>query len=201
MSTKIETLNGHFADPLNMAPEDVRITDIAHALSMQCRFSGYTSRHYSVAEHSVYVATIVAMVLSDLWGWNDWRRVLDAPKHRTTVRQALLHDATEAYLIDMPSPLKRAFPDYRAAEKRLWTVITGVFDVPDEMHETVKTADGRLCTTEKLALLGPVVTEEEWGAFMREFPPYTGRWDIIDRYEVKPSLARRRFLDFYDMVK
>lgn len=195
MSTKIETLNGHFADPLDMNPDDVRIEDIAYALSMQCRFSGYTSRHYSVAEHSVYVARIVEQRVAATANPTLWR----AKKMWT--RQALLHDATEAYLLDMPSPLKRAFPDYRAAEKRLWEVIALKFDVPVTLHPFVKEADGRLCTTEKLTLLGPVVTEQEWGQFMRDFPPYVDAENIIDRYDVQPKQARRRFLDMFDQVK
>jgi len=194
LSSKIETLNGHFADPLNMDPDDLRIGDIAHALAHTCRFSGYTSRHYSVAEHSVYVARIVATRLATETLYPAWAE-------REIIRQALLHDATEAYLIDMPSPIKRAFPEYRAAEKRLWEVIAKKFDVPVEMHPFVKDADGRICTTEKLALLGPVTTEEEWGQFMRDFPPYTGAEDIIDRYAVQPAQARRRFLDMFDQVK
>lgn len=201
MSSKIETLNGHFVDPLNMDPADVRIEDIAHALSMQCRFSGYVSRPYSVAEHSVYVARLTAMTLAQRWGFQHWRDVLANPKHKTTVRQALLHDATEAYLVDLPSPLKRHFPEFRAAEHKLWAVLAGVFNVPEDMHALVKEVDGRICTTEKLALLGPAMTEEEWGAFFRTFPPYEGVWDIIDRYEVGWRQARRRFIDFYELVR
>lgn len=199
-SSKIETLNGHFVDPLNAAPEDIRIEDIAHALSLANRFSGYTSRPYSVAEHSVYVARLVAMRIEAAGGG-----LIDgAGRFRDTkamVRQALLHDATEAYLIDMPSPIKREFPNYRAAEKRLWAVIAARFDVPVEMHSFVKEADGRLLTTEKLALLGPATPENEWGAYFRDYPPYSGAHDIIDRYDVSWRSVRRRFLDFWQNVK
>ena len=45
--------------PLDPRPEDVRIEDIAHALSMQCRFAGHCDRFYSVAEHSIRVADLV----------------------------------------------------------------------------------------------------------------------------------------------
>lgn len=195
MSSRIETLNGHFVDPLNMDPSDLRIEDIAHALSMQCRFNGYTQRHYSVAEHSVYVARIVEARIAKSANYTLHNGI------KTWVRQALLHDATEAYLMDLPSPLKRHFPEFRAAEEHLWSVIALHFNVPVKLHPFVKEADGRICMTEKLALLGPVVTEEVWGQFMRDFPPYTGDEDIIDRYAVQPAQARRRFLDMWDQVK
>lgn len=201
MSSKIETLNGHFVDPLNMDPADVRIEDIAHALSLQNRFNGYTSRPYSVAEHSVNVATLTAMRLDRLWGLSGWRKVCENPKHRITLRQALLHDATEAYLPDMTYPVKQHMPEFQAAEDRLWTVIAGVFQVPVEINATIKIIDKRLATTEKDYLLSNGSALEVWGDYRARFPAFEGRFDIIDRYEVKPSLARRRFLDFYNLVR
>jgi len=201
VSNRIEVLNQRFIDPLNPDPADVKIKDIAHALSNQCRFNGYPSRHYSVAEHSVYVARLVAMNLSKQFGFNDWRRVLTSPVHRRTVRQALLHDATEAYLFDMPAPLKKAFPNYVEAEERLWTVIAEVFKVDADMHPLVKEVDKRLCSTEKLILMSDFIPGgPEWADHFTRYPPYAGTWDIVDRYDVQPSQARRRFLDFFDQV-
>lgn len=200
-STEIETLDGRFVDPLDADPATIDIFDIAHALSQACRFSGYTRRHYSVAEHSVNVARLVAMRLKAQWGFHDIWSVMAHPNHKITVRQALLHDATEAYLIDMPSPVKRAFPDYRAAEKRLWAVIARKFAVPEALHVFVAEADGRICTTEKTILLTPDLSVPQWAQFARDFPPYEGAWDIVDRYPVDPKQARRRFLDLWDKVK
>lgn len=204
MSSKLETLNARFVDPLAPNPDDIVITDIAHALSHQCRFNGYTSRHYSVAEHSVYVARLVAKRLESVNPgtlfkpmYGDGNRM----SRQQIIRQALLHDATEAYLLDLPLPLKRHIPQYGNYEKALWRIIAEKFQVPFEMHPLIKEADKRLCSTEKLALLSNHVTEWEWGTFMRDNPPYVGDWDILDRYPVAPGLARRRFLDFYDQVR
>ena len=193
MSSRIEVLHQRFVDPLNPNPADIRIQDIAHALSNQCRFSGYTSRHYSVAEHSVYVAKMVSAHLR-------YKTKVSQQDHNRIVRQALLHDATEAYLVDLPTPIKKHFPEFRAAEKKLWTVIAKVFDVDEEMHPLVKEADGRMCTTEKLALLSDFVSPSEWGKFFTDFPPYTGKDDIIDREVVNLPRARRLFLSHYDKV-
>jgi hypothetical protein len=98
MRPEIATRSGKLVNPFDLQPEDVDVLDIAHALSNTCRWTGHTSRFYSVAEHSVRVAErarellaevghgLRAQLLGTLWG--------------------LLHDAPEAYLVDMPRPLK-----------------------------------------------------------------------------------------------
>lgn len=130
----LETINGRIIDVLNPDPFAIDIFDIAHGLSMQCRFGGHTVRHYSVAEHS----------------W--WVSKLCKPEYAL---QGLLHDATEAYLCDIPTPIKRLLPDYYKVEGGLWEVIANKYGVPVEMHESVKEADARMCITEKLELIGP----------------------------------------------
>lgn len=116
MSTRIQTASGIMFDPLNPKIEDIRIKDIAHALSNQCRFSGHTKRHYSVAEHSVYVSRYTR-VGNELAG--------------------LLHDASEAYLLDIPSPIKQApeFLFYRQAEKRLQDLIYKKYSVVPDWND------------------------------------------------------------------
>lgn len=105
----IETASGLNIDPLNPDPEKICLEDIARALSQICRFSGHSKRFYSVAEHSLHVA------------W--W---LDASgEHPPVVRAGLMHDAAEAYLGDLSSPLKKdeAFAEFRNAEDALMGVI------------------------------------------------------------------------------
>jgi len=111
----IQTFGGRAFWPLDPRPEDVAIGDIAHALAHLCRYGGHTRRFYSVAEHSVLMARAVS------------------PKHRLW---ALLHDASEAYLVDLPRPIKRAIPQYRTAEAA---------EMPEEVH----LADGRILTDER----------------------------------------------------
>lgn len=200
--TFLMMLSGRTLDPLNLTPSDIHIEDIALGLSAQKRFNGQTSRDYSVAEHSVNVATLVAMTLSEQWGFNDWRKVCENPKHRVTLRQALLHDAPEYILPALSYPIKHhpAFSFYREMEDSIWRVIAERFSVPAEMSPLVHTVDKRIATNEKLLLQGDDMPPH-WGDYARKYPAFEGRFDIIDRYEVKPSLARRRFMDFYNLVR
>jgi hypothetical protein len=114
----IETYTGkqlHFLDP---KPEEIDIEDIANALSNECRYGGHTSSFYSVAEHSLLVASIVEADLA---------------------LKALLHDASEAYLRDIASPVKQYLSNYKEMEEKLMRAIWDKFfgegqvrwDVPD----------------------------------------------------------------------
>lgn len=211
MSSAIEVHTGRFVDPLNIRPEDIEIADIAHALAMQCRFSGHTKRHYSVAEHSVLVAQAVELkwfqqeALGENWLVNPevGERTCYGMTKKTLLRQALLHDATEAYCVDLPLPLKRApeLAAFKVVEERIWAAVAAKYDVPVELHPWIKEADRRMCSTEKLALLSDYVSEWEWGEFMRLYPPYTPAEFQPDLdYEITPRQARKRFYDFWDRV-
>lgn len=127
--------------PLDPRLEDIDIVDIAHHLSMQCRFSGATSRHYSVAEHSVRVAQLLREAGCDF----------------QTVLWGLVHDAPEAYLVDLPRPLKQSpeFAEYAAIEARVMRCVCRYASLPYEQPEAVELADRRLLATERRDLLGP----------------------------------------------
>ncbi len=135
----IETYSGRRFRPLSPDSGEIAIGDIAHALSQQCRFSGHTRVHYSVAEHSVRVAELLKKSGCSrevqLWG--------------------LLHDASEAYLVDIPMPLKHteAFAAYRVAEAALMLAICVRFGLPQEEPIDVTVADGVLLATEARDLM------------------------------------------------
>lgn len=130
----IQTYGGGMYFPAWPSFEDVHLTDIAHALSNLCRFGGHCKRFYSVAEHSVWVSYLVP---------------------REHALQALMHDATEAYCVDVPRPLKVQLPNYKEIEERNWYAICIALDIEIEMHPSVKEADNRILLAEQRDLMGP----------------------------------------------
>lgn len=119
----------HLANPM---PWMIQAEDIGLALSRICRFGGHTIAHYSVAQHSYLASMFVP------------------EEHQLT---ALLHDATEAYLGDMVSPLKALLPEYKRIEGRLWRVIAERFGAQVEMPWCVHNIDLILLATERRDLL------------------------------------------------
>lgn len=140
--TWIQTHSGRQYWPADPRPADILIDDIAHALSMQCRFAGHSSRFYSVAEHSVHVSRLVP------------------PEYQLA---GLLHDATEAYLHDLTRPLKQMMPEYRLLEDRNWFVIAAKFDLDFDLPACVKEADATMVFVERRQLFPNVVDAEDWG--------------------------------------
>lgn len=163
----IQTFTGRKFYPLAPRIEDICIEDIAHALALQCRFTGHVRVHYSIAQHSEIVSRLVPPELE---------------------LQGLLHDASEAYLVDVPSPIKRSatFADYRRAEARLQRMIFERFGCPLIEHAFVKAADRIMLATEARDLMYPPHVDWPVGALP---PPMSTpiRW-------ITPQEAERRFL-------
>jgi hypothetical protein len=130
----IQTYTGRRFDPLDAAIEAVDIADIAHSLSLQCRFNGHCRAFYCVADHSLRVSEAVPPDLA-LWG--------------------LLHDAAEAYLGDLPRPIKQEASMFREAEDRLLEIIARRFGLSWPMPDPVRRADNALLATELRDLMGP----------------------------------------------
>lgn len=166
MSSWILTYTNRQFDVLNPRVEDVDIRDIARALSHACRFAGHVDSFYSVAEHSCYVSALVP------------------PEHAL---QGLLHDASEAYLNDIPAPIKKtdAFAPYRELEAQVQSVIFRAFGVPEEIHPAVHDADYRVVANEARELFTPI---PEWTRSREHFP------DLIVQ-ALAPEQARRWFLN------
>lgn len=129
----IQTYSGLSFDLENPDPNTVDIKDIAHALSLICRFTGHVKHHYSVAQHSVLVSRQLPQRLRF---------------------QGLMHDAHEAYVGDVSAPLKRCrgMEGYRAIENKAWIVVATKFMLPHKLDPSVKEADLRMCVTEKKML-------------------------------------------------
>ena len=128
----MQTASGRVYWPIDPRSEEVDILDIAHALANLCRFGGHTRRFYSVAEHCVLVSQVVPPA--------------DA-------LHGLLHDATEAYCVDVPTPVKRHLSGYTDIEHRNWRAICERFKLDPTMPDSVHAADTAVLLAEKDALM------------------------------------------------
>lgn len=169
----IQTFTGVEVYPFDPRPEDIRIEDIAHALSMQCRYAGHCSQFYSVAEHSVRVAELLPREVQ-LWG--------------------LLHDASEAYLVDLPRPIKRHSEIgalYRVAEESLMRAIAARFDLEWPEPPLIDGADKAMLCWEAMFLLPNNTWHKKWQHHL------TGRERHIAFTET-PARAESLFLTAFE---
>lgn len=155
--SSIRTFTGNYIDISNIEPDKFRIEDIAHSLSQQCRFAGHLPKFYSVAQHSVMCA----------------RRA-----SKDNMLAALLHDASEAYLLDIPKPFKNMLPDYMLLEENLMQALANKFGFAWPLPQEVKDID-------------VVMLEYEWyGVMLGEFE--------VDVWE--PSSAKQEFIDMCNQI-
>jgi hypothetical protein len=127
-----QTYTGRMFWPLDPRADEVCIEDIAHALSLLCRFGGHCREFYGVAEHCVRVSEACDPA-DALWG--------------------LLHDASEAYLVDVPRPIKGWLGNYRAIEAGVQRAVCVRFGLTIEEPESVEWADSVLLHTEARDLM------------------------------------------------
>jgi hypothetical protein len=169
----MQTFTGRQFWPLDPRPDEVDILDIAHALANQCRYAGHCRRFYSVAEHCVLLARAVA------------------PEHRLC---ALLHDAAEAYLVDLPRPVKRHFVSYRFAEAAVMAAICLRFGLKPEMPAAVHDADYRILRDELEQNMAappqrwPVQDEEPLGVTLRFWTPDQAEAWFLTEFDTLTSL-------------
>ena len=134
---KIQTYHGHIIDYQNPSPKQIDIRDIARNLSFENRFLGQVWEPYSVAQHCALGAELfIAQGDSEL------------------ALQFLLHDAAEAYLKDIPTPLKRLLGDaYKNIERKFELAIIEKFEVEDFNNPTIKAMDLAMLAAERHQLL------------------------------------------------
>ncbi len=152
----IRTFTGKAFDLKILDPETICIEDIAHGLSNTARFSGHLPKFYSVAQHSVIMAEAASQEYK---------------------LEALLHDASEAYMGDMPSPFKKIMPEFKAYENKLMEVIAKKYDFNYPISKHVKYWDKE-------------ILQMEWNSFVEvHYPVQIKAWS--------PPFAKFRFLDMY----
>jgi uncharacterized protein len=156
--------------PMDPRADEVEIDDIAHSLSMQSRYAGHSLRFYSVAEHSVLIA----------------RWLLDHyPPERAL--WGLLHDASEAYLVDVPRPVKPFLPGYKEAEARVMAVVCERFGLPITMPHSVHEADNRILHDEKAQNMAPSALPwnlkgEPLGVTLQFWTPEQAKAEFLSTY-------------------
>jgi 5'-deoxynucleotidase YfbR-like HD superfamily hydrolase len=116
----IRTYSGIYMNIFEPTLDMICIENIAHSLSHQCRFGGHLPTFFSVAQHSIMVSEHVPQ------------------EHRLA---ALLHDASEAYLVDIPKPIKPHLTNYKELEDKLMELIALKFGFEYPLHPMVKKAD------------------------------------------------------------
>jgi 5'-deoxynucleotidase YfbR-like HD superfamily hydrolase len=167
----LQTVSGRWVNPLDPDPEQFDIEDIARALGNLCRFGGHCRDFYSVAQHSVIVSELVE------------QRGGDAED----VFAALMHDASEAYLGDMPHPLKHRSPlgaAFKEAEDRLEAALREHFAIKPDVPE-IKRADRALLATERRAF-----SAERW-----KWPELDGVDPLdLELVALPPQAAAKAFL-------
>jgi len=163
----MQTYTGKAFYPFDPRPEDFDIEDIAHALSMLCRYGGHCLYFYSVAEHCVLMSCVAARE-NALW--------------------ALMHDATEAYIGDMIRPLKWHMPKFKEVEDVLMDHIAEVFGLSRPMPEEIKILDNSMLAMERNHIMSKPpysweLTEDAPGGTSPFFwTPYEAETAFLNRY-------------------
>lgn len=170
----IMTATGGRFYPLDPQPEDFKIEDIAHALANTCRFTGHVEKFYSVGQHSILVSEAIEKQF---------------PYDHELMKAGLIHDASEAYLVDVPSPLKPYLPEYKKIEANVMDKIQLAFGISDETMSKVKAFDTAILVDEMVALM----------------PYVPDAWQNVERLGIEveplaPGEAKQQFLDRFDYL-
>ena len=171
----IRTYTGRNVYPLDAHEDDIDIEDIAHALSMQCRFGGHTREFYSVAQHCVLMCERELMYNSN-----------------EDAFAILMHDAAEAYLTDLARPVKQLMPGYAEAEKVMMRVINIKYGIviDDRKKATINQMDNAILYDESRALFP-------------QGNPFVDRVPNVATFHIDPwppDRAKRAFLYFFNTL-
>ena len=164
----IRTYSGIYMNIFEPTLDMICIEDIAHSLSHQCRFAGHLPVFYSVAQHSVIASRYVSS------------------EHALA---ALLHDASEAYLCDIPRQIKPKLTNYKEIEDNLMKLIAEKFGFGYPLHSDVKQADEFMLQWEWHSLMLQDGT-------MKGITPslhYKAKRDFISRYEELVNLKTKQY--------
>lgn len=173
----MQTYTGKQFWPVDPLPEEIDIRDIAHGLSLMCRYNGHCERFYSVAEHCCHLYDY-ASDDNKLW--------------------ALLHDASEAYIADIIRPVKPFLSNYIELENNLMDTICIRYDLPLTMPKEVKDLDNRILVDEMTQNLKPPV--KPWnipntplGVKLEFWTPEEAEREFLSRFDKSYSFMIKFF--------
>lgn len=166
----VQTYTGRQFWPIDPRPEEIFIEDIAHSLSLICRFSGHCREFYSVAQHSVMVSYLVPEE-DALWG--------------------LMHDASESYLSDIARPVKPFVENYKNLELGIEKVIAERYGMCWPMPASVKVADTIMLATEARDMMLPPA--DDW--FLDQ-EPHPDKIVPVGPHDAE-LMFYRRFVELY----
>lgn len=165
----MQTFTGKAVWPDRLRMDDIDIADIAHALSMQCRYNGHVQAFYSTAEHCCHICDALKAPHEKAWG--------------------LMHDAGETYTGDIIHPLRRLCLKVKRVERRIEQQIAVRYGLGDE-PPAVKAADTRILVNERTALMASpplpwVRTErlEPLPVEIQAWAPERAKAEFLKRYE------------------
>jgi hypothetical protein len=159
----------------NIEKNKIHIEDIAHSLSMLCRYNGHCKKFYSVEEHSILVSSVL----------------LDELKIH-----GLLHDAAEAFISDIPKLFKKTIPNIKETEELILRHIYSELKIqyPSELEiRIIKVVDTRMLQTERKILMPD--NDMVWG-YMDDIKPY----DNIKISNYLPDNAKLFFMKEYNIL-
>jgi uncharacterized protein len=178
----MQTFTGRKVDLEYPRPEDIDIRDIAHALSQICRYGGHCHKFYSVAEHSLLVADVIEANYASF---------------KPIELAGLLHDAAEAYLGDLITPLKKILTKETSIEGRWLDVIKERFALPVDLNplpNIVKSADQFMLAVEVHDLFPIVLPDWKIPKTLPMIPPH------LHPKCLPPAQAKEAFLARFQVL-
>jgi hypothetical protein len=166
-------VSGRYVNPLDLQLDDIDIRDIGHHLAIVNRYTGGSPFPVSVAQHCVWVS-----------------HQFDDPDMQLA---GLLHDAPEAYINDLASPVKHdaRMAAYRAADDAIAKLVFQKFGLPIELLARTKPADDKAFEVEVASFYTPdkllakeVIHEMTWrqakSLYMARFKSIQWRRGVTD---------------------
>lgn len=173
----MQTKSGKRFYPTDVPKSIFTITDIAHALSNTCRFGGHTRKFYSVAQHSFIVSVIIKRL-----GGSKLDQLI-----------GLMHDVAEAYLVDVPTPVKVLLKGYKEKETEVIAEIYKQLGLPVQhaitMPAIVKRADAIALVNEARDLIEGDLSDWNFGKELA--------MDDLDIIPLDPGESKELFLNTY----